>query len=41
MIGTCSEQANIHAPNEFVIVDDFIDEIKLHVAMMHELSGNL
>ena len=41
MIGCCSEHANIHAPNEFVIVDDYIDEIKLHVAIMHELAGNI
>ena len=41
VIGCCSEHANIHAPNEFVIVDDYIDEIKLHVAMMHELAGNI
>lgn len=41
MVGCGSERANIHAPNEFFAEEDYIDEIKLHVAMMHELSGNI
>ena len=35
-----SEEANIHAPNEWVDIDDYIDGIKVCSAIMHELGGN-
>lgn len=41
MCGCMSDEANIHAPNEWVDMDDFVEEIKVNAAIMHELSGNL
>jgi len=39
MVGCMSEEANIHAPNEWVDIDDYIDGIKVCSAIMHELGG--
>ena len=40
MAGCGSINNNIHAPNEFYIIDDYLADIKFRCAMMHELAGN-
>jgi acetylornithine deacetylase/succinyl-diaminopimelate desuccinylase-like protein len=41
MAGCGTMNNNIHAPNEFYVIDDFLADIKFRCAMMHELAGNL
>ena len=38
MFGASSESANIHAPNEHLAVDAFIDMIRITATMMHEFA---
>lgn len=38
MFGASSESANIHAPNEHLAVDAFIDMIRINVTVMHEFA---
>ena len=38
MFGSSSESANIHAPNEHLAVNAFIDMIRINVTVMHEFA---
>lgn len=39
MAGCGTQNNNIHAPNEFFAIEDFMDDIKFRCVMMHELAG--
>lgn len=39
MAGCGTQNNNIHAPNEFFAINDFLDDIKFRCVMMHELAG--
>ncbi len=40
MAGTGTPNSNVHAPNEFYKVEDFVADIKFRATLMHKLGGN-